>query len=212
MGKKQKDKGLLINGELGESADAVIARMVLRPTLRGAATVKEYSKWFPVDLDLKELVGALAEQTTAVIHDDLGRAEAMLTVQAHTLDAIFNNLARRAMNAELLSQFEAYLKLGLRARSQCGTTWEAVSAIKHPPMAGYVNQANIAHGDQQVNNASRAGESGKSPNKLLEDKEHEPDQWVDRGTQKAASEADTRMETVAEVHGAEDTRRKGEGV
>ena len=34
----------------------------------------------------------------------------------------------------------------------------------------------------------------------------------DRGTQKAASEADTRMETVAEVHGAENALRKGEGI
>jgi len=212
MGKKSEEKILIVNDELKASEEAVTARTVLMPTLQGAVTVQKYSKWFPADLDLKELIGALAEQTTVVIHGDLGRAEAMLTVQAHTLDAIFNSLARKAMSTELLNQFEAYLKLSLRAQSQCRTTWEVVSAIKHPPVASYISQANIAHGPQQVNNASRAGENGKPPNKLLEDNEHEPDQWVDRGTQNAASEADTRMETVAEVHGAEDARRKSEGV
>ncbi len=85
----------------------------------------------------------------------------MLASQAHTLDAIFNNLARRAINAECLNQFEQYLKLGLRAQSQCRATWEALSAIKNPPVMGYVRQANIAHGPQQVNNTddARAGKT-----------------------------------------------------
>ena len=70
------------------------------------------------------------------------------------MDAIFNNLAQRAaMNmGEYLDATDTYLKLALRAQSQCRSTWEAVSTIKHPPMAGYM-QANIAHGPQQVNNS-----------------------------------------------------------
>ena len=175
---EKPEKSLVIDTKPDGREKAAIAKGVLRPTLLGAVTIEQYDKWFPADFDLNELINALSEQATAVIGDDLGRAEAMLTVQAHTLDAIFNNLARRAMNAELLTQFETYLKLGLRAQSQCRTTWEAVSAIKHPPMAGYVNQANIAHGHQQVNNASRERESEIPPNKLLEEKEHEPDQWL----------------------------------
>ena len=49
---------------------------------------------------------------------------------------------------EYLHAAEAYLKLGLRAQSQCRATWEVISAIKHPPVAGYVCQANISHGHQ----------------------------------------------------------------
>jgi len=82
----------------------------------------------------------------------LERAEAMLTSQAHTLDAIFNNLARRAVNAEYMDHLDRYLKLALRAQSQCRATWESLITIKHPPVAGYVKQANIVHGPQQVNN------------------------------------------------------------
>ena len=94
--------------------------------------------------------------TRACSEGDLKRLEAMLTAQAHTLDAIFNNLARRAINTEDMNQLEPYLKLALRAQSQCRATWEALATIKNPPVMGYVRQANVAHGPQQVNNASVA--------------------------------------------------------
>ena len=100
-----------------------------------------------------------------------------MTTQVHTLDAIFNNLACRAINAEYMDNLDRYLKFALRARSQCRATWEALATIKNSPVAGYVRQANIAHGPQQVNNASaapagapRAGENPNLQNKLLEEK------------------------------------------
>ncbi len=115
-------------------------------------------------------------------------------------------MARRAIRVEHISQLEAYLKLALRAQSQCRATWEAVSAIQNPPVAGYVNQANIAHGPQQVNNeASRTRENGNAPNKLLEETEHEPDQWMDRGTPEKTERIDSAVETVGEVDGSENT-------
>jgi hypothetical protein len=77
----------------------------------------------------------------------------MLTTHAHTLDAIFNDLARRAKCAEYLSQFEAYLRLGLNAQAQCRATLETLAAIKNPTPVAIVRQANIANGPQQVNNA-----------------------------------------------------------
>ncbi len=139
------------------------ARTVLKPAVQAALTVSAYSELFG-EQALEYLVDALSDQTNAVIDGDLRRGEAMLTVQAHTLDAIYNDLARRAVRSEHISRLEAYLKLALRAQSQCRATWEAVSAIQNPPVAGYVNQANIAHGPQQVNNETdtRArGHAGK---------------------------------------------------
>jgi hypothetical protein len=50
--------------------------------------------WY--ELNLSGLIAACPGQTKAANDSDLTRAEAMLTVQAHTLDTIFNNLARRA--------------------------------------------------------------------------------------------------------------------
>lgn len=151
-----------------------MARFALGPTVQAATTLKEYDKKYG-DLKLQGLIDALQEQTKACKDGDLNRAETMLTAQAHTLDGIFNTLARRAINSEHLSKLETFLKLSLRAQSQCRATWEALSAIKDPPVMGYVHQANIANGPQQVNNGvpndkPRAQKNQNQQNQLLEQK------------------------------------------
>ena len=132
----------------------------------------------------------------------------MLTAQAHTLDAIFNNLARRAIHAEYMDSHDSYLKLALRAQSQRRATWEAVAAIKHPPVMGYVRQANIAHGPQQVNNApaatagaTRAAEHPHPKSKLLEESDGER---LDTGATGTPSRADSALATVGAIDRAED--------
>ena len=119
--------------------------------------------------------------------------------------AIFNNLARRAINAEYMDNLDRYLKLALRAQSQCRATWEALATIKNPLVMGYVRQANIAHGPQQVNNASatpdgapRAGENPNLQNKLLEENDGER---LDPGTASTPGRADPVMATVGKVDG-----------
>jgi len=188
-----------------EDDATVFGRTVLRPTVQAAVTLKGYDKSYG-DLDLNGLIVALTGQTKASRDGDMGRAEAMLTTQAHTLDAIFNNLARRAINAECMNTLDTYLKLGLKAQSQCRATWEALSAIKNPPVMGYVRQANIANGPQQVNNEvsndeHRAREDQNSQNELLEQKD---DERLDTGTTGTAGKADPAMAAVGEIDRAED--------
>ncbi len=55
------------------------------------------------ELELPARVDGLRYQVEETIDGNLDRAEAMLTTQAHTLDAIFGNLAQRAIRAEYLS-------------------------------------------------------------------------------------------------------------
>ena len=76
---------------------------------------------------------------------------------------------------------------------------------------GYVRQANIAHGPQQVNNATaasdvaaRAGENPNLQNKLLEEKDG---QRLDPGTTCTPGRVDPAMATVGEVDRAEDRDR-----
>jgi hypothetical protein len=197
-------------GKPNEDRAVAIARGVLRPTVQATVTLRDYGKSYG-DLDLNGLIDSLMEQTQASNDGDLKRAEAMLTAQAHTLDAIFNNLARRAINCEYMDHLDRFLKLALRAQSQRRTTWEALVATKNPPMMGYVRQANIAHGPQQVNNASAAPDgapcAGESPNrksKLLEEKDGER---LDPGKACTPGRADPAMATVGKVDGAEDRRR-----
>jgi hypothetical protein len=195
-------------GKPDEDRAVVIARTVLHPTVQAAATLTEYEKAYD-DLNLSALVDSLTEQITAIKDGDLKRGEAMLTTQAHTLDAIFNNLARRAINAGRIDHLEGYLKLALRAQSQCRATWEALVTIKNPPLVGYAQQANIAHGPQQVNNASvsdddasRARENANRPNRLLEQANGER---LDFGTSGTAGTAHPPMATVGEIDRAENT-------
>ena len=195
-----------------EDRAAALARAVLRPTVQAAVTLKEYGKSYG-DLELAGLVDALSAQTKATTDGDLARAEAMLTVQAHTLDAIFNSLAQRAaLNmGEYMQACDTYLKLALRAQSQCRATWEALATIKKPPMMGYVKQANIAHGHQQVNNApaaasdtSHARGNANSDNKLLEQND-----GIDRlgiGAAGATGGVDPTMVTLGEIDPPEDAR------
>ena len=148
--KKRDPNAIIATGQPGEDEGLILARSALRPTVQAAVTLKEYDKNYG-DLKLNHLISALVEQTEASCDGDMGRAEAMLTTQAHTLDAIFNNLARRAINAEYMENLEQYLKLGLRAQSQCRATWEDLSAIKNPPLKGYEHHANIPHTQQENN-------------------------------------------------------------
>ena len=173
--KKRDPNQIIAAGKPNEDKAVAIARTVLRPTVQAAMTLKEYGKSYG-DLELSGLIDALTAQTKAVTDGDLGRGEAMLAVQAHTLDAVFNNLARRAINAEYMDNLDRYLKLALRAQSQCRATWETLATMKNPPMIGYVRQANIAHGHQQVNNAASPADDTSSPrenvdlqSKLLEE-------------------------------------------
>lgn len=205
---KKRDPNKIIAAERPNEDKAVgIARTVLRPTVQAALTLKEYGKIYG-NLDLSGLIDALTAQTTAVTNGDLGRGEAMLTAQAHILDAVFNNLAQRANKAEYMDTFERYLKLALRAQSQCRATWETLATMKNPPMVGYVRQANIAHGHQQVNNAaSTVGETSRAEKANLQSKllEESDGQRLDIGTEGATGRADPAMAPLGKVDRSEDT-------
>ena len=162
------------------------------------------------------LVGKLAEQVSAVQSGNLGRAEEMLTAQAHTLDLLFNKLVHRSMNnsaAGYLDASETYMRLALRAQSQARATLETLSVVKNPPAVAFVHQANIAHGPQQVNNVpppfdetSRARESPNPPNRLLEQQRSEQ---LDTGTPQASVGPDPALEPMEEVNRT--TNGPGEG-
>jgi hypothetical protein len=192
-------------GSPSEDEAVVIARTVLHPAVGAAVTLAQYGK-SDGDLDLLALVESLAEVTRANNKGDLQRGEAMLTAQAHSLDAIFNHLAQRAAAnmGEYLGATESYLKLALRAQSQCRATWEALSAIKNPPVV-YARQANIAQGHQQVNNGipsrTRETEIGQSK-QSGGDSELLPDARASE----TEGRINTPMETVGEIDRAENER------
>ena len=212
MASKRDTNQLTIKGNPTDSEAKLLAQTALRPTVQAASTLQQYGEGTFGHLDIGELVSALTEQTQASIDGDLGRAEAMLTAQAHTLDAIFNILARRAaLNmGEYLEAADRYIKLALKAQSQCRSTWETLGAIKNPPMVGYAKQANISQGHQQVNNGSStttesqasARENSELQNKLLEKTDAKR---LDSRATRTAVGVNQTMAAVGEVDGTEDS-------
>lgn len=189
--------------QYSEEENDTKARNVLAPTIRGAVTTQAFSKVFG-DTDLQSLVTELGNQIDRVKANDLSRAESLLITQAHTLDAIFNELARRAaMNmGEYIKATDTYLRLALKAQSQCRATLETLATIKNPPVI-YAKQANISNGPQQVNNGMPAPareEKTIEQNELLE-AQHE--QRMDTGTAGAAIGTDKELETVGAIDRAE---------
>jgi hypothetical protein len=114
----------------------------------------------PHYVDLATMLGTLREQARAANEGDFKHAEAMLMNQATALQSLFARLTERAMGAEYLSHFQAYMRLGLRAQSQCRATLEALSEVKNP-LVVYARQANVTTGPQQVNNGIPAPPRGR---------------------------------------------------
>ena len=189
---------------------AATARKLPRPEVSAAAVI---ASWQKNTHDVNAVVDALAQQVEAVNVGDLTRAEGILIAQAHALDNIFTILARRATTQQSLQQWEAYMRMGMRAQNQCRMTLETLAAVKNPPMV-FAKQANINNGgQQQVNNGvpgaaagvartdASAPNSSSPPTELLGASNG---QWLDAGAAGTTSGTDSVLETVGAIHRAED--------
>ena len=193
-----------------ENAD-LMGELYLNPNLTNAYALRAINnrgrkeEHLPIDGALRELVSRAA----AVSNGDMKRSEAMLSSQAHTLDALFTDLTRVAYaNLHNLDSVDRVLRLAMKAQAQARATVETLAAMKNPPMV-FAKQANVTTGPQQVNNGQavqRAGETETAPNKLLEAKR---DEWLDTRTTGSAGREDPAVVTVGEIDGTQD--RRGEG-
>lgn len=185
----------------GETPADAVARAALRPSVGAALTVANFTVMGRGTVELPALVDELARQSEQVNKGDMGRAEAMLMAQAHALDALFHGLVQRsALNmGEYLDAAEKFMRLALKAQSQCRATLETLGALKNPPVV-YARQANIANGPQQVNNGTgpdpRMREIENEPNKLLEARDG---QRLDARTEGTAIGGDPAMEAMGTI-------------
>jgi hypothetical protein len=130
------------------------AKLALHPAANAALVIKEFSDHFG-HLGLAALTAHLKDGIKNVNNNDLRECEAMLYSQAHALQAIFVELARQAAfqvkGEGWFPNYEAHMRLALKAQSQCRATLETWAQIKNPSVV-FARQANIAQGPQQVNN------------------------------------------------------------
>ena len=141
--------------EPGVSMERVKAKLALGATIPNASTALDYSSGLFPDINLNECAKQMNSEIRDVNGGNLDSLEGMLAAQAIALNAIFNNFAKRAAHADMMPKLEAYMRLALKAQSQCRTTVEAIAEIKYPKTATVIRQANIA-GQQQVNNNAAA--------------------------------------------------------
>jgi hypothetical protein len=204
---KKHENVLLLRQYSDEAVDTATAREFIKPSVIAAQTIKRLPTLTAGYLEISALTKELETQCIAVRNGDLGRCEVMLAAQTYTLDAIFNHLVSLgAQNLiDNIEHGDTLYRLAFKAQAQCRATIEALAEIKNPRSVAFVKQANIAGGDQQVNNGapSRTEEKTIAPNKLLE---AEYGERVDIGTAGAAGVADSQMETVDAIHRAANKR------
>ena len=184
--------------------NALIATSTLS---RGAVTTQQYmagmlgqtATWI-------DHLDAVTRQCERLEENNVSLVESMLLTQANTLDAMFNSFACRAQQnvGHHLNAVESYARLALKAQAQSRATLQTLAEIKNPRPVAFVKQANIAHGPQQVNNASAPPEphndaracaenSARTTNELLESDDGER---LEFETTSQASRSNQTVETV----------------
>ena len=155
------------------------ATLMTHAGVNAAAIIEKFSASALGEPGIELIAAAVGGNIDEVQAGSLSGCEAMLVGQAVALQSLFMSLSRRAAAQDYLKQYETYLRLALKAQSQCRATLETLAAIKNPPVV-FARQANIANGPQLVNNGSvpptnpRAEETQFAPNKLLEANHEQP--------------------------------------
>jgi hypothetical protein len=202
-------QGLTVKAPIDDKAKRIVAELEQCPLFVNAVTARTFAADTSGNADLIAAAAVMFKKAERVKSGDMTQVEATLIAQAVTLDTIFNQLARRAAaNMDgYLHTMDAYLRLALKAQSQCRTTLETLAEIKSPRAVAFVKQANIAQGPQQVNNgmpspiasSARAENFQPGQNKLLEVGGGER---LDTGTARSAGASNSAMAAVATIDGA----------
>jgi hypothetical protein len=198
--------------EPGKTADRQCAELAAHGLAGNALTLVNFSRPGIGELSLTDCMAVLRGKGDAVNRGDMREAEALLCAQVASLNALYTELARRAaLNmGEHLGATETYLRLAMKAQSQCRATIETLADMKNPPVV-FARQANISNGPQQVNNGvptsdaersaqahahAHTGEKQITPTELLQDISDGRTQLDPRATP-ATGRSDKAMEPVA---------------
>lgn len=198
----RKKQTVVLQEKSGKSKSRQIAEAILEPGVSNAIPLHAFATkgWGDESTDLSDMMAALNDAIVRSRDGDANAGKSMLLAQAATLNQIFTELARRSAaslggNIEVV---ERYLKLSLRAQSQCRATLETLAAITNPPIV-IARQANVTTGPQQINNVPPSLHTENIQNaqdKLLES-DHE--QWLDTRAPSSAVGTYSEVEPLGKV-------------
>lgn len=174
---KAKNDGTMleITKKDGKSESYQMADVVMRPQVRNGYVAgyfggKHFSGKQP---DISDTVEIMADACKKVRDGDLGDQRDILTSQAMALDALFTSMANKSAQnmGEYLDASERYMRLALKAQTQCRTTIEALDrlarggeqVIKHIHVDNRGGQAVIA---DNVQTGGQNAKTGKQPHAI----------------------------------------------
>lgn len=197
--KTKEPSTLSIAKDKAKTKDRQFAEVILTSTNINTVTAVNYvSNAISGEINMTDAVAVMKDKVAAVNNGNMQELEGTLTAQIVSLDTIFNSLALKSRDSDTMPKMESYLRLALKAQAQCARSIEVLANIKNPPIV-YAKQANIANGNQQVNNGSsattsHAGEIINQPNELLE--VNNGSTTMDTSTAKSTKRKDKAMATV----------------
>lgn len=214
--KKSDPSAVVVEASSEAEIEAATARTLLRTTVQAGLAIKDRHRTED-SITVTALTNELNAGLKKVEQGDLSKVEAMLFCQAHTLETIFTEMLQRARNnmGQYPQTVERYMRLAMKAQSQCRTTIEALAEIKNPAPYIQNNRAQyqqvnngqaVPAGDNGSNTHAHAGKNQKTTNGLLTDGRADYE-TVDFGGTGASSGDDTELEAVGAIHRAEDGGR-----
>jgi hypothetical protein len=145
---------LEIEAEPGESEGTSFARVSLDPVIRHANLAMSLASQAFGDGNKPSMMAsteALQSTVAKAEAGDMRMASRLLASQAVTLDTMFTELARRAANnmGSYPDAADRYMRLALRAQSNCRTTVDALAKL-HQPREQTVRHVHVNEGGQAV--------------------------------------------------------------
>ena len=144
----------------------VIRRSVTKGTVNNAVAMGRFSNHLAF-VDVNDCVEILHQSNKDIDMHDTDNLQAMLGAQAHTLNTIFTSMAIRAADNVngYLNASEKFMRMALKAQSQCKSTIEALHEIQN--RRPYIQNNKAIN--QQVNNGT------------VRDAGNQPDQYAQAG-------------------------------
>ncbi len=136
----------------GETPDQHMAKLILDPAARHAfyTHTLAYRLFKGQRPDSLVMIEEFDKRAVAAETGDTAYASAALSAQAHTLDAMFTDLAWRAhQNAANIEVYQRYMAMAFKAQANCRTTLETLTKM-HQPREQVVRHVHVYEGGQAV--------------------------------------------------------------
>ena len=198
MAKAKKNR---VEPEADNTKSKVAATIACEPTFKAALTAQLYAPALGQELDTVAMHSKTAELAYNAKNEGLGEIEVMMAAQIYALDSIFHYTAGRAKAnmGQYPHAADMYMRLALKAQTQCRSTAETLSAIKNP--RAYIRQTNIAQ-NQQINNSENFTDQ---TNELLSEQNHAT---LDFGGKSASGRTNSTLAALEAINGGEGRGRQ----